>query len=405
MDYFSFALRNLYRKGIRSWLTLLGICIGIAAVISLISLGSGLKVAVASQFGVGSTEVISVQAGGSGFSPPGSDVVTPLTRADVNAIDGLSSVEFAIGRNLETGKFEYNDRVQIGMIYSIEEGYEKEIYNVLEELETEYGRLLKSGDSKKVIIGFNLYEGKTNGFEKTLSPGKEIFINGESFTVVGVLKKKGSFIYDGTIFMYDNDLSQLADYGDNVDFIQVKVRDREFINRTKQDIERLMRNRRDVDVGSEDFTVSTPESSLAQVNQVLDAIQIFVIIIASISIIIGVVGIINTMATSVLERRKEIGIMKSIGAKNSQIFMQFFIESGFLGFIGGVVGIILGISLGYIGTIGINSFLGTDAQPEINFFLIFFSLIGSFLIGAGAGIYPAMQAAKQNPVRALAEGL
>jgi len=107
------------------------------------------------------------------------------------------------------------------------------------------------------------------------------------------------------------------------------------------------------------------------------------------------------MTTSVLERRKEIGILKAIGAKNSQIFMQFFVESGFLGIIGGILGITLGVLMGYVGTIEINAFFNSTTSPQLNFMLIFFSLFGSFLIGALSGIFPAMKAAKQNPVQAL----
>ncbi len=402
MNYFLFAFKNLKRKGIRSWLTLLGICIGIAAVISLISLGNGLKIAVTSQFGVSSTEVISVQAGGYGLSIPGSGVVNPLTKDDVRAINGLTSVEFAIGRNIETLKLEYNNKLRIVPAYSIAEGYEKEIYDI-SDLEAEYGRLLKKGDSGKVILGYNFYDGATNDLGKTITPGKEILLNEKSFKVVGILKKKGSFLNDGSIFMYDKELEELANYGDTVDIITVKVRNKDLIDKAKEDIETLMRKRRNVKIGSEDFTVSTPASSLSQVNQILDAIQIFIIVIASISILIGSVGIINTMTTSVLERRREIGIMKSVGARNSQIFEQFFIESGFLGLIGGMFGTILGLLLGYVGTIAINNFLGANTHPEINFFLIFFALIGSFSIGAAAGIFPAMKAAKQNPVQALTE--
>lgn len=400
MNYFLFALKNLRKKGIRSWLTLLGICIGIAAVVSLISLGSGLKLAIISQFGVASTEIISVQAGGFGFSLPGSDVVTPLTRSDVRAINQLSSVEFAVARNIETVKIEYNDMLVITSASSIEEDYEDELYEIM-DVGTQYGRLLKSGDSGKIILGNSFYDKDSNGFGKDITPGKDILVNDESFEVIGILEKKGSLTYDGIVFVYDDELEELGGYGDDVDLITVKVRDKDFIDKAKEDIEKLMRNRRDVDVGSEDFVVSTPESSLSQVNQILDAIQIFVIIIASISIIIGAVGIINTMTTSVLERRKEIGIMKSIGARNSQIFAQFFVESGFLGLVGGIFGILLGVLLGYFGTSAINSFFGVDASPEINFFLIFFSLFGSFLIGITAGVFPAMKAAKQNPVHAL----
>lgn len=401
MNYFSFALRNLRKKGIRSYLTLLGIFIGILAVVSLITLGNAMKVAITSQFSIGSTEVISIQAGGLQYGPPGSSVVTPLTKSDAEAIDKIDSIEFAVGRNIETVSIEYNDRLEIGSAYSIEEGFEKETYEILDDVEPEFGRLLQSSDSNKVFLGGGFYDGSSNGFEKNIIPGKNILISGENFEVVGILKKKGSLLYDNTIFMYDNELNALAGNGDNVDIISAKVKNRDLVDRAKESIEKLMRSRRDVDIGEEDFTVSTPESSLATINSILGAIQAFVIIIASISIVVGSIGIINTMTTSVLERRKEIGIMKAIGAKNSQIFFQFFIESGFLGLIGGAIGIILGIAVGYIGTVAINIWLGSSILPEIDFLLIFFSLLGSFVIGSTAGILPAMKAAKQNPVEAL----
>ena len=186
----------------------------------------------------------------------------------------------------------------------------------------------------------------------------------------------------------------------NVRFVPAASSNRH-IHLCKQDIEKLLRQRRNVNLGEEDFKVTTSEATLKTVNQVLSAIQIFIIIIASISILVGSIGIVNTMTTSVLERKKEIGIMKSIGARNSQIFLQFFVESGFLGLVGGILGIIFGIFIGYLGTMGINNWLGTEIQVQINFTLIFFTLLGSFLIGAIAGIIPAMNAAKQNPVEAL----
>jgi putative ABC transport system permease protein len=107
------------------------------------------------------------------------------------------------------------------------------------------------------------------------------------------------------------------------------------------------------------------------------------------------------MTTSVLERKKEIGIMKSIGARNEHIFMQFFIEAGLLGLIGGLVGAVFGTLIGIVGTLGINNFIGGELKPTVDFMLIFFSLLGSFLIGALSGIVPAMKASKQSPVDAL----
>jgi putative ABC transport system permease protein len=402
MNYFLFAFRNLRKKGIRSWLTLLGVFIGIMAVVSLISLGNAMKVAVTSQFGESATEVIGVQAGGLQYSGiPGSDVVTPLTKDDVRAIDRLGSVEFAIGRNMQTVSVEYNDKFEVGLVYSVTEGYEKEIYETIDDIKPESGRLLKSGDSGKVFLGKGYEDGDKNGFDKDITPGKSILINGKNFQVVGILKKKGSFMYDNTIFMYSKDLDSLVGNGEEVDAIQVKVKNKDLVDKAKTDIEKLLRQRRNVGVGEEDFQVSTAESTMKTINSALGAIQAFIIIIASISIAIGAIGIINSMTTSVLERRKEIGIMKSIGARNSQIFMQFFIESGFLGLAGGIFGTLFGVLIGYIGTWGINTWLGSETKPVIDFFLIFFALLGSFVIGSIAGVFPAMKAAKQNPVQAL----
>jgi putative ABC transport system permease protein len=401
MNYFKFAFRNLRKKGIRSWLTLLGIFIGILAVVSLITLGNAMQVAVTSQFGIGSTEIITVQAGGLSYGPPGSFVTSPLTIEDVEAINRISSVEFAIGRNIETGKLEYNDVLGIGSAFSVPEGYEKEVFDVIADVEAEFGRLLKSGDYRKVVLGYNFKDGDTNSYGKDIVVGKKVLVNDVEFEVVGILKKKGSFIFDWSVLMYDDELKELMDYGDDVDIVAVKVKSKDMMERTKEDIEKLLRQRRNVDVGEEDFSVTTPEATLETVNSVLGAIQAFILIIASISILVGSIGIVNTMTTSVLERKKEIGIMKAIGSRNSQIFMQFFVESGFLGLIGGVLGTLFGLLIGYLGTFGINSWLGSTIAFQVSLPLIFFTLLGSFLIGAFAGIVPAMQAAKQNPVDAL----
>ncbi|MGY4884145.1 MAG: ABC transporter permease [Nanobdellota archaeon] len=400
MNYFILAYRNLKKKGIRSYLTLLGICIGILAVVSLITLGNGLKLAVGSQFGVASTELITVQASGGGFGPPGVGTVIPLTTHDLEEVEKLSSVKAAVGRVIVSGSLEFNNKVVFGYATNIPDGDDRDFIYEQIEAQPAAGRLLKDGESGKVFLGYNFYSDKV-GLGKPIIPGNNVKINGRNFEVVGILEKKGSFITDNLVFMNEEDMQDLFDYGEELNFIVVLPRDKEEIDRTKEDIEKLLRRLRDVKVGSEDFTVSTPEASLKQVNSILNAIQIFVIIIASISIFIGAIGIINTMGTSVLERKKEIGIMKAIGAKNKQIFMQFFVESGVLGLIGGGIGVILGVIVGYFGISGINNFIGSDIKPHIDFFLIFFALLGSFLIGALAGILPAMRAAKQNPVEAL----
>lgn len=399
-DYFLLAFGNLKRRGIRSWLTLLGIVIGIMAVVSLITLGDGLKSAINSQFEVDSKQAITVQASSGSIGMPGQGVIKPLTKDDVKAIKKLSVVDIVTPRNLESVRVEYNNKVTTGLIVSVEEGVEKDMYDSL-GLKIGSGKLLSSGSLGGVAIGSNYADGKSNRLDRDISVGQSITIQGKKFRVVGIIEKKGSFLIDNLILMYDNDLNKIKDIGDRVDIIGIKVKDPSLMDKAKEDIEKLLRKRRNVKEGQEDFTVSTPDAILGTVSSVIDGVQIFIVIIAGISIFVGAIGITNTMATSVVERTKEIGIMKSIGAKNSDIFYQFFIESGMIGLVGGIIGVAMGLLIGMMGTIAINTFVESSAKLSVDYILIVFSLVGSFFLGSIAGIAPAMNAAKMNPVEAL----
>jgi putative ABC transport system permease protein len=400
-DLLILAGKNLSHRGLRSWLTLLGIFIGVTAVVSLISLGDSLQLAVSSQFGVSQTEVISVQAGGIAMTgPPGSGVVDPLVVDDVDTIRKLGSVKRAVRRNILSGKLEYNDHIVFGYASTIPSGKDRDfIYEQVGE-GVVAGRLIKETDSRKVLLGYNFYVDKA-GLEKAILPGKKILLQDKEFEVVGFLEKKGSFIFDNAVFMNEDDAENLWRFGDEVDVIVVQPKDKDEMDETKADIEKALRRSRGVKEGEEDFNVQTPEASMAAIGGILDAVTAFIAMVAAISIFIGSLGIVNTMTTSVLERRKDIGIMKSVGATNFQVFMQFFLESSLLGLVGGFVGACVGTLIGVGGVVGINNWLGTEMGLNIDYMLIGFALLGSFLIGGIAGIVPAMNAARQHPVEAL----
>ncbi len=400
-DYFVFAWVNLTHKKVRSWLTLIGIFIGVTAVVALIGLGDGLKLAITSQFGISSTEVITVQAGGlSGVGPPGTGVVNPLTQDDVDDIEKLSAVDFAVPRILESGKLVFNDISVFGIAMNVPDGKQRKfVYDVI-EFESEQGRLLRDGDNKKILLGYN-FGADAVGLGKSVKPGDVVEIFEEKFEVVGIAKKKGSFIFDNIVVINTEPLKELMDDPDRVDLIAVKVKNKDLMDKAAEQIEILLRKNRDVDIGEEDFTVQTPDAALSTVNDVLTGVQIFISMVAAISILIGAIGIINTMTTTVIERRSQIGIMKAIGAKNKDIFYQFLVESGMMGLMGGLIGAILGQLIAFVGTVGINAWIGSDVTPQINFILIGFTLLGTFIIGAIAGIIPAIQAAHEQPVEAL----
>ncbi|MBU0614497.1 MAG: ABC transporter permease [Nanoarchaeota archaeon] len=400
-DYFKLAVTSLLHRKLRAWLTMLGIFIGIAAVVSLIGLGEGLRIAITSQFGISTTEVLSIQAGGlSGAGPPGTGVVNPLTDDDVTAISRLSTVEKVIPRILESGQLEYNDKVIFGYAMSIPEGEARTFaYDTL-DIAAEKGRLLKDGDTGKVVLGNNFLTDNV-GLDKKVEVGNSVLIQGKKFQVIGITEKKGSFIFDNIVHMQEAELKDLFNVGNTVNVIVVQVKDPDQMEKAQADIERLLRKRRDVKVGEEDFEVQTPGAALQQLNDVLVGVSVFIAVIASISIVVGAIGITNTMFTSVTERKKQIGIMKSIGAQNKDIFYLFLFESGMLGLLGAMVGTIIGTLISFFGTLGINAWVNASAHPQINLVLIFSALAGGFLIGAASGVVPALRAARLTPVKAM----
>jgi putative ABC transport system permease protein len=234
-DYFKISFKNLKHRGVRSWLTLLGIFIGVTAVVALISLSGSLKMAVTSQFGVGSTEVITVQAKGLNYGPPGSGAVNPLTIKDIEAIERVNGVKRVIRRNIPSGKLEFNDKVVFGYALNVPDGNERKFVYDETQLEPIAGRLLKDGDANKVVLGYNFYADKV-GLNKKIKPGDQIFLQDKKFEVVGLTKKKGSFIYDNIVLANDKPLRELMGYGDKVDIIVVQVKDKSMINSVKANI-------------------------------------------------------------------------------------------------------------------------------------------------------------------------
>jgi len=399
--YLKFSINNLKHRKLRSWLTMIGIFIGIAAVVALIGLGEGLRSAINSQFGFLGTDILSVTASG-GFGPPGTGVVDPLTNKELDSIRRVQGVIGAGGRILESGKLKFNNQVGFGYAVSLPDGDDRKVMEHLMNMKAEKGRLLENGESGSVFLGANFAE-EENGFGKAMLPGSKIEILDQEFKVIGIMEKKGSFQLDGAVFINENDLRELVDRPDNeYDIIAVQFDENSDVEKIESKIEKELRKIRNVKEGEEDFSVETPQSALESVNSILLGIQIFVYIIASISLLVGGIGIMNTMYTAVVERTKEIGIMKSIGSTNSTIFTLFFIESGFLGSIGGVIGALLGFLLAYglafIGQIA----LGSDLiSAKIGPSLIIGAILFSFTIGTFFGTLPAYQASKLNPVESL----
>tara|TARA_Y100000310_G_scaffold69026_1_gene64374 strand:+ start:2301 stop:3518 length:1218 start_codon:yes stop_codon:yes gene_type:complete len=400
-DFFTISLNNLKRRKLRSWLTMIGIFIGIAAVVGLITLGQGLQTAIMGQMGSLDADSLTIQNAGTGFGPPGSTVVEKLNEHDLKIIEKVRGVKTVTPVLLRVVEMKYNNVVSFELMRGAPEKpefYEK--FYESQSMEALDGRLLKQGDVGKVLLG-NGFSKKTK-FDKAVAVGKSININGEEFEVVGILKSSGSLLMNDAVITFHDELKNLLDIGDEIDIIGLTVENSKISEETAERIKEALRKDRGLKEGEEDFSVQTPSQVLGAVTDILTAVNVVVVGIAMISLIVGGIGIANTMYTSVLERKKEIGTMKAIGARNSDILMIFLIESGLLGLVGGIIGVLIGIGIAFGVAFGANNFFGSEIiQLGVSFPLIISVITFSFLIGILSGSIPSYQASKLKPVDAL----
>ncbi|PIN75063.1 hypothetical protein COV18_04875 [Candidatus Woesearchaeota archaeon CG10_big_fil_rev_8_21_14_0_10_37_12] len=398
-DYLALVLGSLKKRILRTMLTALGIIIGIAAVVALISLGQGMADAINAQFsGVGADKII-IQGATAGFGPPGQDTPGKVDEDDLEIVKRTPGVSRAAGRILQSVTVEYADTTQTIFAASLPEKHEdRDLVIGANNIAVADGRLLKPTDNKKILVGYHYWT--EEHFPRDLQLGKSVLINGENFEIVGFLKKIGAG-RDESIMMNEKDLRELTKNKKEYSALFAQIVTGEKPSQIADKIQRAIRKDRHQKEGFEDFTVTTSEELISSVNVILGVVQGVFIGIALISILVGGIGIMNTMYTSVLERTREIGVMKAIGAQNKDILILFVVESGILGMVGGAIGILIGFGLSKLVELASQNALGDILQASFSWQLIIGALLFSFIIGTISGIFPARQASKLQPVEAL----
>jgi putative ABC transport system permease protein len=397
-DFFVLGLNNLKRRRLRSWLTMIGIFIGIAAVVALISLGQGLQDYIGEQFELLGADKIIIQSKGMG--PPGSAGPSLiLTSEDLEVVEDVRGVEWAMGFLVKQGVAKVKDEIGIGFAVGAEPD-DLEIFDDLGLLKIKDGRNLKKGDKYKVIVGYN--HAYNDIWERPVQIGSTIEIEGVDFKVVGVIDKVGNPIDDGQIYMTKDILKELLDIENEESQIMAKVATGFDPKEVADTVERKLRQARGEKRDQETFNVQTSEQLLGTFQSIFSVVQGVLVGIAAISLLVGGVGIMNTMYTAVLERTKEIGTMKAIGAKNSHILLLFLLESGLLGLVGGLIGVGIGIGLAKGAEAIAAAYIGSPLlQASMSPVIMIGALSFSFIIGTLSGILPAMQASKLKPADAL----
>lgn len=394
-ELFSIAFRNLKMHKLRSFLTLLGIVIGIAAIVALVSIGEGLNQAVTAEFEKMGLDTIAVEPGtGIGMSTA---VSRTLKDEDIGIIESIPGVEHVMGFYETAGIAEFRGKQAaifvIGTVPSDRHFLEKAGY-----IDIIKGRYLEPNDKYAIVIP----ESFVDAFdEETLRVRDQLEINDQKFKIVGISKDmSGLFggLVSNMLWLPKETVQDFFGEEDPME-IMVQVTDRELVDEVADRVtERLKRAH-----GEEDFFVMTTENIMESAGVVLGLIQTVLVALAGISLIVGGIGIMNTMLMAVLERTKEIGVMKAVGATNTKVLSIFLAESALIGGFGGIVGVLLGLVLaGIVSVVAIAS--GFALPVGINIFAIIGAVGFAMFVGMVSGYLPARRAALLEPVEALRYG-
>ena len=398
-DYFKLAVKNLRQRGLRSWLTMIGIFISVATIFVLVSLSLGLQGAVEEQFEILGADKFFIQPATGFLGPPGSVGGVLLTEDDVEVVRKIQGVKDYSFFTAGHARVEFAGETRYMMVWGIPPEH-MDVWNEVGSFDIEDGRNLEKGDKNSIILGNLFKTGDVIG--KQVNVGNKLTINDENFKVRGIMSLIGNPEDDKAIMMDMESFRVLFDIPEKVDYIMIQIDEGEDILEVAERVENKLRKSRGVTEKNQDFHILTPEELLESFGNILAIITSFLGGVAAISLLVGAIGIANTMYTSVLERTKEIGIMKAVGAQNSDIMWIFLIESGLLGVIGAGIGVGLGYGVGkVIEYIAINQLNTTLLQIAAPVWLIGGCLGFGFLIGAVSGTLPAIQASKTNVVDAL----
>ncbi len=411
-DIFRLSVSHLKKSKMRSWLTIIGIVIGVAAVVAIISIGQSMQESVQARLGSLGADLITVTpgysraSGGGGPEGGGStgSTSTNLTDKDANMIKQVSGVVYV------NGMVSGSSDVRVGTektSVSIS-GVDTRVWRSMVTTQLEAGRYLQPGDSNAVVIGYALAH---TTFLQPITLNRPITIGGKNFKVVGILVSSGGGFGGGG---GDNAVYMSADYARQVittnvsrntfTSIMVKVADQTLVDNITSDIVQKLMASRHVNQRTRDFTVTAYATIQEQITSITSTISLFLAAIAAVSLLVGAVGIANTMFMSVMERTRQIGLLKALGATDNEVMELFLMESGLFGFVGGLLGIICGmlisvivISLGLLAIGSGEGTMSTVVSPQ----LIIFALAFSIFVGIISGVAPARSAAKMNPVDAL----
>ncbi|MCX8196976.1 MAG: ABC transporter permease [Candidatus Micrarchaeota archaeon] len=400
-DVLAYSFMNLRHRKLRSALTILGIVIGICAVVSLVTFGKGFQEEVNKQLGAlgGRTIFVSPVASvgtASAFRAGAAPSSGKLYQKDYERLKKIAEIEEIARLLMGRTSLKFKDKEISGMVFGIEPG----VFEKTTAIEIETGRFLLPSDRKVAVIGNTISE-SAFGQNNKVGLNSYIEISGQKFRVIGIMKKSGNAFsggrVDSAIYIPFEDARQLfrSTFKEGeIGAMAVLIREGADAEEVSEKMRAELDASRKVKPDERDYSVVNPKTIQDAINQVLGLVTLFVGTIAGISLVVGGLAIASSMFTAVVERTKEIGILKSIGATQEDIMRIFIFEAGILGGIGGLIGVLVAFGIVYLA----NSF---GVPSQIDLFVGLFGVSFAFLVGVLAGLVPARNAAKLSPVEAL----
>lgn len=388
-------VKNIQRKKLRSALTILSVIIGIASVVALVILSEGLISAVTDQFdkmGANSIMILPTNFGGNPHTAGRVSEETMLNMKDADNLSKLAEIEDTFPLMLFTAKGEYKNEEQFVYVSTIPSDRLDSFIDYV-GVEIKEGKSFDGKDGHFAVVGPNF----TKTYKREIKVGDTIKLNGVNFKICGILSAIGMEEYDATVYIGRKAGLEINDYGETVNYIILKSKKDADAKIVVKKAEKVLGKTRKEDT----FLVISAESFLALIKIVLNIMRSILIAIAGISLIVASLGIANSIFTSVLERTKEIGILKSIGARINDIVFIFVLESVLLTVIGGIIGFFVGIGIAKLIIIYAATKDFTMLAINITPWLVISTLLLSLIVGIISGLFPARAAAKMNVVDAL----
>lgn len=396
------AIESLKSAKWRSFMTMLGIIVGVVSVVTVVSIGEGVKHQITEQINQLGSDLITVRSGkvvnrgsdGSitGYNLLGLLAAGSLSEEDWKGIQNNKDIKLAVPMNVVPGVLKSSDNTTYSEGVTI--GATKDTPDALNQ-KLAYGGFYNADTKDGAVIGKRIAE---KLFKENIPIGKSFEFRGKNFIVRGIFDEFAespltpTIDYNNVVFIPYEVSKEVADGNANIFQILVKPVDPKNVDKVARDVHASLKASR---AGQEDFTVLRQEENLKLAGSLLNLLTAMISSIAAVSLFVGGIGIMNIMLVLVSERTKEIGIRKAIGATNQQILSQFMLEAAVISMIGGIVGVIFSLIVNYAFRIF------TDIQPVITIQVVLLAVLVSLVVGVIFGVAPAVRAARKDPIEAL----